>query len=338
VFGSLFDSVKISKEQTKKKDHGKARKGQPKDSANAKGSEGSSSKKRKRMDQASVPSPVQGGKKKLKAKLQVGIEQKAPKGGIVAPQRQKEKGSKKGQPSSHVEDGAEAKQPSKKKDKKNVMAQLKAKMKASQFRSLNEQLYSTKSEEAWDTFQKDPALFEIYHAGFREQVEKWPINPVDVFVKWLKKQQQSLVVVDFGCGEAAIAQSVKQKVHSFDLAAANEFVTACDMSSVPLESGVADVAIFSLSLMGVNYEEFLREACRVLKVGGQLKIAEVVSRFEDVDAFEQGLRKLGFKVTNKDMRNTHFFLLDANKVQEGDSTSKSRTFMPTLKACQYKKR
>ena len=41
-----------------------------------------------------------------------------------------------------------------------------------------------------------------------------------------------LVVADMGCGEAKIAQSVRQKVHSFDLVARNRYITACDMSQV----------------------------------------------------------------------------------------------------------
>ena len=42
----------------------------------------------------------------------------------------------------------------------------------------------------------------------------------------------SQVVADFGCGEAIIAQSVANKVHSFDLVAKNKFVTACNMAKV----------------------------------------------------------------------------------------------------------
>lgn len=42
----------------------------------------------------------------------------------------------------------------------------------------------------------------------------------------------SQVVADFGCGEAIIAQSVANKVHSFDLVAKNEFVTPCNMAKV----------------------------------------------------------------------------------------------------------
>lgn len=40
------------------------------------------------------------------------------------------------------------------------------------------------------------------------------------------------MVADFGCGEAVIAQSIANKVHSFDLVARNKFVTACNMAKV----------------------------------------------------------------------------------------------------------
>lgn len=41
-----------------------------------------------------------------------------------------------------------------------------------------------------------------------------------------------LIVADMGCGEAKIAQNVKQKVYSFDLVAQNSSTVACDMSQV----------------------------------------------------------------------------------------------------------
>lgn len=42
----------------------------------------------------------------------------------------------------------------------------------------------------------------------------------------------SAVVADLGCGDAKISASVKNKVHSFDLVAANDRVTSCDMAHV----------------------------------------------------------------------------------------------------------
>ena len=47
-----------------------------------------------------------------------------------------------------------------------------------------------------------------------------------------RKMPKSTVIADFGCGEARLASSVSQKVHSFDLVAANPSVTACDIANV----------------------------------------------------------------------------------------------------------
>jgi hypothetical protein len=52
---------------------------------------------------------------------------------------------------------------------------------------------------------------------------------VDRFVNSLPR---SLIIGDFGCGEAKLAQSVKHKVHSFDLVAPNKHVVACDIANV----------------------------------------------------------------------------------------------------------
>jgi ribosomal RNA-processing protein 8 len=35
-------------------------------------------------------------------------------------------------------------------------------------------------------------------------MSNWPEQPVNVIIKWLKKQSPSLVVADFGCGENSL--------------------------------------------------------------------------------------------------------------------------------------
>ena len=67
------------------------------------------------------------------------------------------------------------------------------------------------------------------------------------------------------------------------------------MSATPLDHDSLDVAMFSLSLMGHNFTEYLLEAHRVLKIDGQLHIWEATSRFDDVDSFCVSLEQLGFK-------------------------------------------
>ncbi|KAJ3388246.1 25S rRNA (adenine645-N1)-methyltransferase [Entophlyctis sp. JEL0112] len=196
----------------------------------------------------------------------------------------------------------------------DLQSKMKKTLAGGRFRMINETLYTAKSDVALKLFRKEPKTFYIYHEGFREQVKSWPSNPVNIFIESLMNTiskndgSRPTIVVDMGCGEAVLAQKLmalntasqkKFEVHSFDLASPNEYVVACDIRSVPLKSCYADVVIFSLSLMGTNFMEFLAEGHRILKVGGQLRIAEVVSRFPDIEKFIFVLCELGFKLLKK---------------------------------------
>lgn len=132
-----------------------------------------------------------------------------------------------------------------------------------------------------------------------QQVIRWPVKPLDVIIKQItpkwalfifikyelyffediifqiflfrlkkSKNNSSIVVADFGCGDAKLAQAFPEvKIHSFDLVAVNEHVIAGDMAHTSLANGSVDVAVFCLSLMGTNLQSFIKEANRVLKTG-----------------------------------------------------------------------
>ncbi|KAA8594158.1 ribosomal RNA-processing protein 8 [Etheostoma spectabile] len=218
----------------------------------------------------------------------------------------------------------------------SLRSRMEQRLESARFRYINEVLYSTSSGEAKRMFKQDPQAFGIYHRGYTAQVQRWPSNPVDAIISYIIKKPSSLVVADFGCGDCKIARSVKNKVHSFDLAAACELVTVSDMANVPLRDGSVDIAVFCLSLMGTNLADFLAEANRVLKKGGVLKIAEVASRFENVRNFISALASLGFKMVSKDTENTHFYSFELMKT--GDAPEKIKTFGLQLRPCVYKKR
>ncbi|KAI9316117.1 methyltransferase-domain-containing protein [Dichotomocladium elegans] len=191
-----------------------------------------------------------------------------------------------------------------------LQQKMREKLTGARFRWLNEQLYTAPGDVSFKLFQEKPELFDEYHSGFRHQVESWPENPVDIFVSQLAKLPEGTVIADLGCGDAKIAHTLKkQKVLSFDMVAKNDKVVPCDISKLPLPENSVDVAVFSLALMGTNYIDFLKEAKRVLKPGGELKIAEVVSRFSDIDGFIDMLEELGFEFLEKDTGNTMFVML-----------------------------
>lgn len=179
----------------------------------------------------------------------------------------------------------------------DLQERMRLRLQGAKFRKLNEAFYTRVSADALSIVSAEPELFEAYHIGFEEQARKWPRNPLDDVLYYLDTQAP-LRIADFGCGAARLAASaVKHTVHSFDLVAANERVTACDIANVPLEDSCVDVVVLCLALMGTNYRDFLEEAWRVLRPGGALLIAEVASRFgnHDPTAFATGVQSLGFK-------------------------------------------
>lgn len=133
---------------------------------------------------------------------------------------------------------------------------------------------------------------------------------------------EGLVVGDFGCGEALIAAAVKERhqVYSFDHVAINGSVIACDITHVPLEDKVLDVAIFCLSLMGSNFTDYIREARRCLRLDGWLHIWEPANYFEDVQKFCARLGKLGFDVLAPETQGAFVRIYAARNSKKPDQT------------------
>ncbi|XP_041055836.1 ribosomal RNA-processing protein 8 [Carcharodon carcharias] len=217
-----------------------------------------------------------------------------------------------------------------------LRTKMEERLKSAHFRYINEQLYTSSSAEAMKFFTEDKNAFEIYHQGFTAQIERWPENPVNRIIQYIRNRPSSAVVADFGCGDCKIARSVNNKVYSFDLVALNEYVTVCDMASVPLTAESVDIVVFCLALMGTNLLDFLAEATRVLRRRGILKIAEVASRFEDVQSFINVVGSLGFKMISKDTENSYFYLFEFRKNRP--PREKDKLPQLQLKPCLYKKR
>jgi Hypothetical methyltransferase/Helicase conserved C-terminal domain/Type III restriction enzyme, res subunit len=154
----------------------------------------------------------------------------------------------------------------------------------------------------------------LYHTLYREARSTWPEVPFKVLAEWLRRRPD-WVVGDFGCGEAELARLVPNKVYSFDHIAVNESVIACDMAATGLADQTLDVAVFSLSLMGLNYHDYLREAYRLIRHGGWLKIAEPASRWQngEIEQLLGALASCGFSMVGQPDHCDRFIYLSAIK-------------------------
>jgi hypothetical protein len=184
-----------------------------------------------------------------------------------------------------------------------------------EFSTMNARWNSANSGKTHERLRANPEEWEQYHTLYRKARESWNIVPYEEFIRWCISRE-GYIIADFGCGEALVARAVSERhtVYSFDHIAIDESVVAGDMSSTSLDSESVDVALFSLSLMGSNFTDYLREAYRVLKIDGQIHIWESASRFDDVRRFSQSLEKLGFQVFEPKNKDT-FVLIEGRKTE-----------------------
>ena len=113
-----------------------------------------------------------------------------------------------------------------------------------------------------------------------------------------------------GCGENLLAKEIKNKVYAFDmLAIPGEDVIECDIANVPLEDQKVDAVVFSLSLMGSNHLDFIKEGYRILKPYGNLFIAEPKNKWSDrTDELKKQVESVGFKVINLEITRRFVYL------------------------------
>ncbi|KAL4075992.1 methyltransferase-domain-containing protein [Scleroderma yunnanense] len=241
----------------------------------------------------------------------------------------------------------------------SMQKNMKESLDGARFRLINEKLYKSDSSEAVKMMKKDPKVFQDYHTGFRHQVQSWPSNPVSHYIDELSKYPPKSVVADLGCGDAALAKALHPKsihVLSFDLLSDGVFITEADICShLPLpgseplseettqgEGQIVDVVVCALSLMGINWPRCIREAWRILRPSGELKIAEVSSRFGSVDEFVSLVCDVGFKLKRKDDHNTHFTLFQFRKIARVTRSEQEWAALMSrggvLKPCEYKRR
>lgn len=204
---------------------------------------------------------------------------------------------------------------------------LNKRLEGGKFRLLNDKMYHGKKLKGRD--------LKLYHEFYGSQVEKWPVNPLDIIIGKIKKKDAESVIADIGCGEAKIS-TIFKNVISMDLHPTREGIVPCDIRQrIPLDDRSVDVAVCCLSLMIENIAVTTKEINRVLRMEGTWYVAEVQSRISGVNFLGKKFETFGFRVEEVDVSNSQFALFVLTKVSE-----KMPSKLPKikLKPCVYKKR
>lgn len=68
----------------------------------------------------------------------------------------------------------------------SLRSRMEQRLESARFRYINELLYTSSSGEAKRMFRQDPQAFWVYHRGYTAQVQRWPDNPVDKIISFIR--------------------------------------------------------------------------------------------------------------------------------------------------------
>ena len=194
----------------------------------------------------------------------------------------------------------------------------------SEFSRLNNIINNSESETINEKIRQDPHFLVKYHEIQDEARKLWPFDPVNVIaskingLKWPANVIMKLVIGDFGCGRAKLAELLKEnKMYNFDHhSILNDKIIPCNMKSVKehLEDGKLDVAVFCLSLMGKDWRDYIIEAKRCLAKNGLLFIAETTNSLSArLSELRNVIKDQGFEIYSDEQRGD-FTFIEARKL------------------------
>jgi len=164
-------------------------------------------------------------------------------------------------------------------------------------------------------FTSDPKLWHAYH-DLVTQVEaelddeaqaRLPYNCVITYISNMKTGHTKYVA-DLGCGTAKVYGYFKDNelfdFYNYDHVAVDDSVTSCDISNVPLDDSMINIAILCLAMWGTdsNCSAYIDEAHRILDHNGTLLIIEPTKRWTNDDGsnrLEQLVTDKGFQIKKR---------------------------------------
>ncbi len=124
------------------------------------------------------------------------------------------------------------------------------------------------------------------------------------------KKNHTLKILDLGCGRNLIYEHFfennKFDITGYDYVSCNDSKVA-DISDLPDKDESIKICIYSQSLMGSNWKEYLDEGRRVLEYNGEMIISESVERYEIIKSY---LQKINMHIKKEDYneKNRWFYI------------------------------
>jgi superfamily II DNA or RNA helicase len=175
-------------------------------------------------------------------------------------------------------------------------------------------------------YVNNPEEFKEYHRQREISKESWLEDPVDrvadIINSWSNRYTR---IIDMGCGmnklkTLVVDSKTVQGVDHINISSDTTVIEA-DMSNLNgiVDSNSYDVAVFCLSLWGVNYKDYFNEAYRILDDDGRMIIVEPSSKFgvdehfSTIDEFVDDIENYGFERTGKIETHNNFVYLKFTK-------------------------
>ena len=159
----------------------------------------------------------------------------------------------------------------------------------SEYQKLSRKISSQKSSTTAQMFTTDKTLWHQYH-DYRDHSFKGYDNkdeiPINKIIKYLEsKSKYKMKILDLGCGRNLIKEHFKNNkkflIVGYDHVSFNNSIE-CDISSLPDEDESIKICIYSQSLMGSNWKDYINEGLRILEYNGEIIISESITRYQEI--------------------------------------------------------
>jgi superfamily II DNA or RNA helicase len=163
--------------------------------------------------------------------------------------------------------------------------------KLSSYQELTKKMSIQNSSTTRQMFESEPNLWNEYH-DLRDHSFKGYDNqdeiPVNKIIKYLETKSSKLKILDLGCGRNLIKthfeSNKKLDITGYDYVSFNSSKIS-DISKLPEDDDNVDICVYSQSLMGSNWKEYINEGMRVLRYNGEMIISESVERYEIIKSY-----------------------------------------------------